>query len=134
MAGYIDLQFENHPTIAAEYLKFLATNSGHEKVDELEISIKDQQEDVTAALTKAKAAVSKADIATGKSETVKAHLDALTKRVSALEKADSHHKKVQKKEPSTRVNDSRELATTNDTDLVRHYSAPSVVYARDARS
>ena len=94
MADYIDLlQIENHPSIAAEYVKFLATNSGHKKVDMLETSIKDQQKDVTAALTKAKVAVSKADIATGKCETVKAQLNALTIRVFALEKADNHHTK-----------------------------------------
>ena len=33
---YIDSRFENHPAIASEFIKFLATNSGFEKVDQLE--------------------------------------------------------------------------------------------------
>ena len=86
MAGYMDHQFENHPTIAAEYVKFLATNSGHDKLDKLTVLVKDQKENVASALAKAKSAVAKADIATGKSDSAKASFKSLSKRVAALEK------------------------------------------------
>ena len=33
MATYVEHQFENHPAISTEYVKFLATNSGFEKVE-----------------------------------------------------------------------------------------------------
>lgn len=36
MKSYIDSNFENHPVVSAEYVKFLATNSGTEKVEKLE--------------------------------------------------------------------------------------------------
>ena len=85
MTGYIDHQFENHPTIAAEYVKFLATNSGHDKVDKLEASVKEMKEDLASAVKSSKAAVTKADVGTGKSDSVKTALDALIKRVKALE-------------------------------------------------
>lgn len=85
MAGYIDLRFENHPTIAAEYVKFLATNSGHDKVDKLEVVVKELKEEMNAATKNSKAAVTKADVATGKSDSVKTALEALIKRVKALE-------------------------------------------------
>jgi hypothetical protein len=64
MEGYIDTQFENHPSIAAEYVKFLATNSGHDKVDKLAVEVKGMVEDVAAAVKGCKTAVSKADVAT----------------------------------------------------------------------
>ena len=86
MAGYIDHQFENHPTIAAEYVKFLATNSGHDKVDKLEEEVKEMVDNVATALKSSKTAVSKADVATGKSDSVTKALEALMKRVDKLEK------------------------------------------------
>ena len=86
VSSYIHYQFENHPAIAAEYSKFLALNSGHEKIDQMETVLKGMKEDVASALTKAKAAVAKADVATGKADTVKSGLEALSKRVQALEK------------------------------------------------
>ena len=86
MDKYIENQFENHPTIAAEYVKFLATNSGHDKVDQLEAEVKAIDDRVDAAQKSAKAAGSKADIATGRTDTVKALLEALAKRVKKLEK------------------------------------------------
>ena len=39
MATYIDKNFENHPVISAEYIKFLATNSGIEKVEKIEVQL-----------------------------------------------------------------------------------------------
>ena len=86
MAAYVSYQFENHPTIAAEYTKFLAMNSGQAKYTKLEASVKDQKEDVSSALKQAKSAVAKADVATGKSDSAKASIEALTKRIQALEK------------------------------------------------
>jgi hypothetical protein len=86
METYIESQFENHPTIAAEYVKFLATNSGHDKVDQLEAEVKAVDDRVDASLKASKAAGSKADIATGRCDTVKTLLEALAKRVEKLEK------------------------------------------------
>ncbi|KAI2496958.1 hypothetical protein MHU86_17543 [Fragilaria crotonensis] len=85
MTGYIEHQFENHPTIAAEYVKFLATNSGHDKVDKLEEAVKEVKEDLAAAVKSSRAAVAKADGGAGKSDAVKTALDALAKRVKSLE-------------------------------------------------
>ena len=94
MASYIVTQFENHPSINSEYIKFLATNSGNNKVEDLGLEVKALKEDGKVALqikalkeevkkealAKVKAAVTKADVATGKADT-------LAKRVVALEEA-----------------------------------------------
>lgn len=46
MAGYIKHHhFKNHPTNAAEYVKFLVTNLRHDKVDKLEVKVKGMQEE-----------------------------------------------------------------------------------------
>ena len=36
MTMHKEHSFENHPTISAEYVKFLATNSGYDKVEQME--------------------------------------------------------------------------------------------------
>lgn len=85
MTGYIEHQFENHPTIAAEYVKFLATNSGHDKVDKLEATVKDLKEEVASILNRSNAAVTKADVGTGRCDALKTGLEAVAKRVKTLE-------------------------------------------------
>jgi len=39
MEEYIQAEFKDHPTIASEYVKFLATNSGYETVTTLQAKI-----------------------------------------------------------------------------------------------
>ncbi len=85
MTEYIDHQFEGHPKIATEYVKFLATKDGHDKVDQLETAFKDLKEDLAAAVKSSKAAGAKAGWGSGKSDALKTALDALAKRVKALE-------------------------------------------------
>ena len=81
MALYVDSQFENHPTIAAEFTKFLTTNSSNESMTALEATVKEMKADVKEALAKSKAAVSKADVATGKADTAKAALESMIKKL-----------------------------------------------------
>ena len=64
MATYVSYKFENHPSVSTEYVKFLATNSGSEKVEE---------------------AKKKADVASSKCTDLATALAALTKRVKALD-------------------------------------------------
>ena len=64
MATYVSYKFENHPSVSTEYVKFLATNSGSEKVEE---------------------AKRKADVASSKCADLVIALAALAKRVRALE-------------------------------------------------
>ena len=40
MAEFVHHKFKDHPAISAEYIKFLAVNSGHETVESIEKSIK----------------------------------------------------------------------------------------------
>ena len=66
MFTYVEHQFENHPAISTEYVKFLATNSGFEKVEKMSVqmtALSDKpsrsSEDVKKALTKADTASTK---------------------------------------------------------------------------
>ena len=45
--GYVDLQVENHPSVSTEFIRFLATNSGTEKVDELQVEVNEFRSAVT---------------------------------------------------------------------------------------
>ena len=96
MASYVAMQFENHPSINSEYIKFLATNSGNNKVENMGLQMKTLKEDVghqikalkdevKEALVKMKAAVTKADVATGRTDTAKTALEVLSKRVTVIE-------------------------------------------------
>jgi hypothetical protein len=85
MTVYVDLQFENHPAISTEYVKFLATNSGSDKVVKLSDQVDAMKLKVTSAADDAKKAVSKADIAASKHADVLREIAALTKKVKALE-------------------------------------------------
>ena len=78
MANYMSHKFENHPSVSTEYVKFLATNSGSEKVGKLTVSVE-------SALSKAEAATKKADIAASKNADLTRALEVLTKRVHRLE-------------------------------------------------
>jgi hypothetical protein len=54
MATYIDKNFENHPVISAEYIKFLATNSGIEKVERMEAQMSGMVEKLAKAVEESK--------------------------------------------------------------------------------
>ena len=85
MASYVDKNFENHPVVSAEYVKFLATNSGSEKVEKLEAQCVGMSEKLTKALDESKKAVAKSDVASTKCAELSRELVALTKKVKSLE-------------------------------------------------
>jgi hypothetical protein len=83
MASYIDHKFENHPSVSTEYVKFLATNSGSEKVVKL-------QEAVEAVKGKAssdevKAAAKKSDVVASKYAHLVKEVAVLTRRIKVME-------------------------------------------------
>ena len=85
MATYIDKNFENHPVVSAEYVKFLATNSGFEKVEKLETQLSGMTEKLGKALDESKKAIAKSDVASTKCADLTRELAALAKKVKALE-------------------------------------------------
>ena len=85
MSGYIDKNFENHPAVSAEYVKFLAMNSGVEKVEKIESQVNGMTEKLVKALDESKKAVAKADIASSKCADLSRELTAIVKKVKSLE-------------------------------------------------
>ena len=85
MKTYIDCNFENHPVVSAEYVKFLATNSGGEKVEKLEQQLVAMTEKTTKAVDEAKKAVAKADTASTKCSELGREVALLMKKVKSLE-------------------------------------------------
>ena len=85
MATYLEVNFENHPAISAEYVKFLATNLSFDKVEQLETTVATLKVQVDKAVADAAKSRSTAD-GTGSaiSTSVKAVAE-LTKRVTRLE-------------------------------------------------
>jgi hypothetical protein len=78
MGVYVSHKFENHPSVSTEYVKFLATNSGSDKVVKLGESVDSIKEE-------AKAAGKKADIASSKCADLSKELNILVAKVKALE-------------------------------------------------
>jgi hypothetical protein len=85
MSVYVAHKFENHPSVSTEYVKFLATNSGSEKVVKLSESLDVVKSKVNAASEEAKAATKKADIAGSKYADLAKELASLTQKVKSLE-------------------------------------------------
>ena len=85
MTTYMDHNFENHPAISAEYVKFLATNSGHDKVEKMEILVAAMKDNVSKALEVADKASKRADTLTDKFSAANKEVEALKKKVQALE-------------------------------------------------
>ena len=85
MSCYIDHHFVNHPAISAEYVKFLATNSGSEKVDKMESTIASLTEKVTKGAEETKKAINKADVASSKCADLVKEMQSLAKKVKQLE-------------------------------------------------
>ena len=86
MSSYLDVHFENHPAISAEYVKFLATNSGFEKVERLEAAMNGVKAQVEKASTDAAKARSIADGSASASSVAAKTIVELTKRIVKLEK------------------------------------------------
>ena len=85
MAGYVEHQFENHPSVLAEFIRFLATNSGSERVEVLEAKVAEQKICLKAATEKAEKVMAKADTATSKAVGANRDLTAAIRRIKALE-------------------------------------------------
>ena len=85
MAGYISHKFENHPSVSTEYVKFLATNSGSEKVVKLTETVETLKGKAAAALDEAKAATKKSDIAASKYADLVKEMAVLSRRVKSME-------------------------------------------------
>lgn len=83
--AYLDFNFENHPAISSEFIKFLATNSGFEKVERLTEQADLNKAKLTAALAEVAIAKSKSDTASTKVSELLKELSAVTRRVKALE-------------------------------------------------
>jgi hypothetical protein len=85
MSTYIDHQFENHPAISAEYIEFLATNSGYDKVEKLEIVVTTMQANVTKAVEIADKRLANATLSINKFSAANKEMEALKKRVQVTE-------------------------------------------------
>jgi hypothetical protein len=85
MSVYVSHKFENHPSVSTEYVKFLATNSGSEKVVKLTESLESVRIKANAASEDAKSATKKADIAGSKYSDLAKEVATLTQKVKALE-------------------------------------------------
>ena len=85
MATYVSHHFENHPSVSTEYVKFLATNSGSEKVVKLTETVEALKIKAVAALDEAKSATKKSDVATSKYSDLVKEVAALNRRIKASE-------------------------------------------------
>jgi hypothetical protein len=61
---YVDSNFVNHPAISSEFIKFLATNSGSEKIEQLAATVTLMKNSLAGCVTDARTASSKSDTAT----------------------------------------------------------------------
>lgn len=82
---YIDNRFENHPAVSSEFIKFLATNSGFEKVEQLGKEMELNKAKLLSAIDEVKRAAAKADTASTKSADTARDLAALIRRVTAVD-------------------------------------------------
>ena len=85
MAGFENANFEDHPSIASEFIKFLATNTGIEgmaglqsDVATMKVKLKEVDRQSTASTVKADKAISVADLAKTTSQS-------FARKISALE-------------------------------------------------
>jgi hypothetical protein len=84
MAAFEIANFEDHPSIASEYVKFLATNSGLEVVTKLEEEVVSLKGKVKEVEKQSNGAAVKADKASSAVDLVKKQSDALAKKVAGL--------------------------------------------------
>jgi hypothetical protein len=87
MAIYIQHNFEDHPSVSTEYVKFLATNSGSEKVAKLTEYVEALKTKIATAVEdhSKKAAMAKADTASTKYAEINKELPSVTRKVKQIE-------------------------------------------------
>ena len=86
MTGYIDISFVNHASIMGEYTKFLALNSGNEKVETLGKAVKELKGQIDAQVKEVAQARKIADGAASAVAALKAQLTDLGKKVGKSDK------------------------------------------------
>ena len=86
MAVYVAHKFENHPSVSTEYVKFLATNSGSDKVTKLGEKLDSLKVEAKAMKEEVKAAVKKADVASSKYADLSKSVESLMTRAKAWDK------------------------------------------------
>jgi methyl-accepting chemotaxis protein len=85
MATYVEHQFENHPAISTEYVKFLATNSGFEKVEKLSVQVTSLSDKLARSSDDVKKALAKADTASTKNAELSREMTEMKARLRKLE-------------------------------------------------
>jgi hypothetical protein len=85
MAAFENANFEDHPSISSEYVKFLAMNSGFEAIEEITGKIKTVQDQVKDMQGSVKQVDKKAENAVFFCESNKKSFEGLGRRVSTLE-------------------------------------------------
>jgi hypothetical protein len=86
MGVYVGHHFQNHPSVVStEFIRFLETNSGSEKIDQLVDQTVALKEGLATALLDAKVASQKTDTAANKVADLVRELTATTRRIKALE-------------------------------------------------
>ena len=80
------LNFENHPAVANELVKFLAVNTEFDSIKNLQTDVAQIQKDVTHALRKISNILKTQQTIANKTDQLKNDAAALVKRVKALEK------------------------------------------------
>lgn len=83
--GYVDANFVNHPAVSSEFIKFLATNSGSEKIEQLDATVTTIKASLASAVVDVRNAGTKSDTASTKCGELNGLIIALTKRVKTME-------------------------------------------------
>jgi hypothetical protein len=83
--GYVDANFVNHPAVSSEFIKFLATNSGSEKIEQLDATVTTIKTALASAVVDARNAGTKSDTASTKCGELNNLPTALTRRVKTME-------------------------------------------------
>lgn len=78
--------FKDHPAIASEYVKFLATNTGIESLERLITRVATIEDQVKEIAKSVKAATTSSTTASNKADEAKKTIAALEKRIATLEK------------------------------------------------
>ena len=83
--GYVDANFVNHPAVSSEFIKFLATNSGSEKIEQLDATVTTIKAALASAVADVRTAGSKSDTASTKCGELNNLITALARRVKTME-------------------------------------------------
>ena len=87
MRSYSEANFEDHPSISSEYIKYLSTNSGREDLDNFETKLKGVKDNVDD-LKRRVVTLEKSAGTVGKNVTAyKKEQDALARRINQLKKS-----------------------------------------------